>query len=170
MAEVRLATADEVRSVYTELYAPYLNELSRYPEFGKGMSEYTMRYFVQNGSMQLRVIEEDGRYIGFVLTEMVYAARSDLPEDMLYIVEMYVDREYRGRGAGKKAFSDILYSTDTPIFLYVIRGNTEARAFWKKMIREYDLRLRIPPDGIITYGKGLMPLVFEKPDSRSNAL
>lgn len=72
-------------------------------------------------------IMEDRTIQGFIISEDVKFA---VYKDVKYIAEFYVAPEARRRGVGIEAVKALLENWDGDVFLYILHGNFEGRAFW----------------------------------------
>lgn len=81
----------------------------------------------QNAVWSASFIMEDRTIQGFVITEEI---TYKVFHDILYIEEFYVVPEARKRGVGTEAVKKIVSGWGGDVFLYVLKNNFEANAFW----------------------------------------
>lgn len=80
-----------------------------------------------------RFIVNDGVMCGFIITQ---EAKYKKAADLLYIAEMYVEEEERFHGVGIEAVRAAVDGWDGDVFLYILNGNADGRAFWDAVERE----------------------------------
>ena len=138
--KIRDATpADE--AVWRGLWAAYLAFYA--VELPEAQTVLTWGRIIGEGPMNLRLAEEDGRVVGFALWN--HHPSSWAMADDLYLEDLFVDPQARGRGLGRALIADLFAIARTRGFSRVWwmteEGNAAARKLYDTM-SGYDGHIR----------------------------
>jgi len=120
------------RALFLRLAKDYIETLQKYDK-AIVWDEVSMGHTIWNA----KFIVEDRTIQGFVISEEVSFVVYD---DAMYIEEFYVVPEARKQGVGKQAVKRLLENWNGDVFLYILHGNFEARAFWGAVEQELGWR------------------------------
>lgn len=99
------------------------------------------------------IYDEDGEEIGFLIIQ-----KDMLPDNMdYYIGETFLRRKYRNHGIMKSVINEYLKTHKGIYGMHILDKNYPAKAFWRKIEKELDLRpcllLEEPAEeGVTLYG------------------
>lgn len=125
------------------------------------LHEYDSSIIWDEGAMSHMIwdaqfIMEDRTIQGFIISEDVKFA---VYKDVKYIAEFYVAPEARRRGVGIEAVKALLENWDGDVFLYILHGNFEGRAFWSAVEQKLGWRRIDRPE--IRKEEGCELMVYE---------
>lgn len=80
-----------------------------------------------------KFIVHDGVLCGFIILQEFKFKKA---KDLLYIAEMYVEKEEREKGVGIEAVKVAVDGWNGEVFLYVLDGNEGGKAFWDAVEKE----------------------------------
>ena len=101
------------------------------------MTELEQRFngWLQAGTWQVDVFLEREQVVGYA----VYQQRGDYyypDQQVVYVRQFYIEREYRGQGLGRAAFHLLRQSRfpeGFPVALDVVSANPAGQQFWSKL-------------------------------------
>jgi diamine N-acetyltransferase len=139
--KVRAATADDAEAV-SKLAAGlhrYLNQLGDPTRFHFNASTYLRDGFGENPAFLTLVAEVEDSVAGYLLYHFGYD--TDYSRRVVYVVDLYVDETYRGRGIGKalmKSVSEVAQREGATALCWgVYERNEQALRFYERLGARY---------------------------------
>ena len=112
------------------LFLAYAKEINEMAGWGyKSPADYLAWFneYLGRSYITWHDIECGGKKVGFYI---IGQAPECHPDADYYIIQMYVKKEYRRRGLGKKAILDFISNHSGVYFLEIITNNATAHLFW----------------------------------------
>lgn len=120
--EIEIIPACSDKKLFLDLAKDYVEELSQYDH----MIRWDERSW-ESIMWMADLIVESGTVQGFAVTQVV---SFDDSYDVLYIAEFYIIPEARTCGVGMAAVNAVVSGWHRDVFLYILKKNITARAFW----------------------------------------
>ena len=130
--DIELVPCSVDRAMFLALVKDYLDILHGYDE--------SIEYDEHEASKWIwdaRFIVADGILCGFVITQEI---RFKKAKNLLYIAEMYVEKEEGRQKVGLGAVREAVKGWDGDVFLYILKENNPAKEFWGAVERELGWR------------------------------
>lgn len=135
--------------IFEEFYKEYTKELSQYSERLRNNLEFELKagaeeyYRYQNGEDMYLINNESGTPIGFVVIRHNCDCTSRRDIGLFYandyLAEIYIRPVYRRKGYASQTIREIIQENNGPFPLYILKGNEQAKSFWKKIAEENHL-------------------------------
>lgn len=119
--------------ILRELWREYVTALSEYKEFEETAENIAKEEVRPQTYRDDYMIFLKNTPVGFLITGTYPNAFS---KGDIYIQEIFIKKEYRRKGIGKKVIEKRLKRTKKDISLYVLKNNEPAKAFWINVMRE----------------------------------
>lgn len=122
---------------FREMYFRYFSELCKNrPDIVFTNTEYVERYESQKCLLKYFIVSGSTR-VGLIILQRIKYKTVSRP--YWYIVEFFIEPEYRRRGLGKKAFEHFLRTKQSDFFLHILIDNVAGHAFWDSVIQRNGL-------------------------------
>lgn len=150
--EIELVDDDDIRCVeltkmtdsadFIPMWTEYTKELHTFSDFvhEDDIKEAYELYckFEKNPDVEMYSANADGVICGF----LILGRRSNThPGTDVFIQELYIKQDYRGKGIGKTVIFDLLKNKPAKYCLYILKENTPAKSFWKSIFSLPGIRM-----------------------------
>ena len=125
---IELVPCHADKNMFMLLAKEYIDTLKRYDD-AIVWDEKSVEKWIWDS----RFIVDGGVMCGFIVTQEVRFKNSP---SLMYIAELYVEKEERLHGAGIGAVKAAVDGWDGEVFLYILDHNKTAREFWNAVEEE----------------------------------
>lgn len=161
MVDIRMIETKKEREELREIYADYINELSRYKIFDESLDVIAGEMCETEEHRDDMFIMLNGKPIGFA---MVGNFPNSFTSEDIYVQEFFISKEHQNKGYGRQAVKLIAEKYGyKDISLFIIRTNQRAIDFWPNALNEIDYYSRLEDGGIkATSGNDMMWDYYKK--------